>query len=140
MVADANIVIAAILRASTVRKLLFTTALDVFVPEYLFGEIAEHRNEFERRTGYDGKAFQTALWLVRRRLRVIAESEFRHLIFETAKAIPDRDDVPYVALASFLDCPLWTNDKRLLENAEIETITTAELIEFLGRNTSRKKP
>jgi predicted nucleic acid-binding protein len=37
-----------------------------------------------------------------------------------AKAIPivrdvDMDDIAFVALAEFLDCKLWTGDKRLLE-------------------------
>ena len=42
---------------------------------------------------------------------------------------PDADDTAYIALALHLNCPIWSNDKKLKKQDKVKVITTKELLE-----------
>lgn len=41
------------------------------------------------------------------------------------------DDVPYLALALFLDIPIWSNDGDFKEQSLVKVYTTTELLQTL---------
>jgi predicted nucleic acid-binding protein len=55
-------------------------------------------------------------------------SEFSKQTKKAKEICPDPDDTEYFALALQLNCPLWSNDKKLKNQQEIRVINTIELL------------
>ena len=45
---------------------------------------------------------------------------------------PDEKDITYFALALYLRCPLWSNEKRLKEQKEVIVYATHELMKLFN--------
>ena len=43
---------------------------------------------------------------------------------------PDPKDTSYFALALKLNCPIWSNDKKLKEQNKIKIYSTEEIVKF----------
>jgi len=56
-VLDANILIAALLRDSTTRRLVVVGGHELHAPDYLFDEIDAHRDELSKRSGQPPNVF-----------------------------------------------------------------------------------
>lgn len=41
-------------------------------------------------------------------------------------------DIPYFALALYLNCGIWSNEKRFKKQSRIKAVSTADLISFLS--------
>ncbi|MEK6968674.1 MAG: PIN domain-containing protein [Nanoarchaeota archaeon] len=59
-----------------------------------------------------------------------SENDLKKWYIEAKKISPDPDDVAYFALALYLGCPIWSNDKRLKEQNKVRIITTKELAQI----------
>ena len=70
--------------------------------------------------------------MLSQRLTVIPQEELLPLVADASRFSPDPDDVMYFAAALLLDVPLWSNDKRLKEQDEVQIISTLELARRLG--------
>ena len=51
---------------------------------------------------------------------------------EAKKICPDRDDVPYFALALKFNIPIWSNDKKLKEQNKIKVYSTQDILNLLS--------
>ena len=58
-------------------------------------------------------------------------SEYKEFKDKADSISPDPNDTQYFALALKLNCPIWSNDKKLKEQSEIKVLNTSELIELL---------
>ena len=65
-------------------------------------------------------------------LKVLEETEYKNKIKEAARLISDRDpkDIPILALALTLKCPIWTNDKDF-EDTDVLLYKTHQLLDML---------
>ena len=60
--------------------------------------------------------------------------------FQEAERIsPDKHDSAYFALALELGCPIWSNDRRLKTQREVEVLDTAEVIRLLGKQGATRQ-
>ena len=64
-------------------------------------------------------------------IRIISEKyiSFIYLLQEEVNQI-DPKDIDYVALAYKLNCPLWTNDKKLKKLQCIKVLSTEDLLKI----------
>jgi len=132
LVVDANILISAILKKSVAQNLLFNSFLELYSPVFLLSEIEEHRAELKEKMHCDEKTFHDALRFVLTRVKLVDEKQYSENMDIATALSPDADDVPYVALALTLNCPLWTRDKELLKSSGVKTLDTNALAGFLG--------
>ena len=130
LVADANIVISAIIKGSVTQNLLFNPFLELYSPEFILAELEEHEEEIRQKGGFDEETFQKIFELVLSRISLVPEREYAGSLHFAEAICRDPDDIPYVALALALKCPIWTRDKRLFGLAGVQAITTKELVEL----------
>ena len=101
LVVDANIIMAAFIRDSAVRKLLFRPDNRFYFPEFILEEIEGHFDEIRERSGLSREDAKTVLELIFTRIEIIpAQKMAGH--FESAESMMSgigKKDVPYVALA-----------------------------------------
>ncbi|MBN2067062.1 MAG: hypothetical protein JW744_01185 [Candidatus Diapherotrites archaeon] len=133
LVADTNIVVAALLRKGDTRSLLFSKKVEVFSPDRIGIEILNHKEEFMKKALMNESEFQQAVELLLEEISVIPVEEYSPLKQTALSLCPTghEDDWPFLALSLKLSCPLWSNDSALKNQLEVKVYSTAELLKQL---------
>jgi putative PIN family toxin of toxin-antitoxin system len=132
LVIDANILISALVKAKGFTyDLIFNEKIKLYAPEYLLEEFKEHKDEILTKSKLTNEELELFLSLVSERIEFIPYSDFEKFINDATKITPDPDDTKYFALALKLNCPIWSNDKRLYKQNSVKIYSTDELIEMI---------
>ncbi len=136
LVVDANVWFAALVKARATRKLLLVSEHEFFTPEYAIQEIRKHLPELRRKTGLAQAEVMALLDVLveASETKVIPLEAFRNQEKHALQIAPDKNDAAYLALALHLDCPLWSNDAALKQQAKVKVITTTELLQGKTRD------
>ncbi|MCR4368755.1 MAG: PIN domain-containing protein [archaeon] len=132
LVVDANIVIAALVKDSTTRKLLLSEKFELAAPQFLFEELEKHVSEISKKAKV-GKIELNKLILHMQKTSKITIYEsggFRGLMKEAQKISPDKNDSQYFALALHLNCQIWSNDKEMKNQDKVGIFNTKEILEL----------
>lgn len=132
LVADTNIAVAALLKSGDTRRLLFSNQFEVFSPDRIKFEIIAHRDEFMQKMLVTEEEFLKAMELGMENITIIPVEDYGKLKKHSLKICPEghKDDWPFFALALYLNCPLWSNDKALKKQNKVKVYTTEELIKL----------
>ena len=125
VVVDTNKIISALLRESTVRRILFNPRLIVLLPEYVLDEINEHRERLLE--SVPEEALNLLLTKLIERAHVVSMKDVDDEIRERAIRIAenfDIDDYLFIAVAIKYNAIIWTNDKKLIRHG----LTSGEYI------------
>ncbi|MGQ0798357.1 MAG: PIN domain-containing protein [Methanobacteriota archaeon] len=134
LVADANVLIAAFLRDSTVRRILALADLQILVPDDVFDEIEEHFPELLKRTGMREDVARELLQTIAAYVMPVPGELVRARLREASRAMStiDPDDAVYVATALALPCDgIWSDDPHLKQQDLVPCWTTRELLREL---------
>lgn len=66
------------------------------------------------------------------RIEFVPVEEFKDFLKEAELVCPDPDDIEYFALALKLNCPIWSEDKRLKKQSKVKVFSTSELLKKFG--------
>jgi len=128
LVIDANILFAALIKNSKTAELMLEKQIALFAPEFLIEEFGKYRSIILRKMHRTEDEFNRFLKILRRRIRIIKKEEIEPFIKRAIKFSPDPKDSLYFALALRLKIPIWSNDKRLKNQNEVQILNTYELI------------
>ena len=64
-----------------------------------------------------------------RNIKIINKCYYLGFIEDAERISPDFFDAPYFALALKLECPIWSNDKKLKQQKRIEIFSTEEMFQ-----------
>jgi len=139
LVVDANIAISAIISpAGKTRELLFMERLKLHAPPFLVEEMESHGPEIIEKSNLRELDYSIAIAQLFSCISFIPPSVYISSVATATSISPDTDDIDYLALALHLQCPLWSNDKRLGKQARIQIIATHELERLLKKPASHK--
>ena len=127
---DANVLVAALMRDSTTRRLLLLGGHELHVPEYVFEEIERHREELSSRSGLTSRGFEEVLGILRAHVAEHRVAEYRDDLQGALRLLKNRDegDAPYVALTHTIRADgLWTEDRGLSSLEGIRVVRTKDL-------------
>ena len=133
-VADANILVAGFLRSATTRRLLLDERLKLWVPERGLWEAEDvlSSERLRRRMGDLGRSqIKSLLSFLTSAVNILAESAYRSELEKAERIAPHPEDAPYLALALYLRCSLWSNDLALKNQKMVPVLTTQELLHLL---------
>ena len=134
LVADANVLLAAVLGGRAKAVLQHPEIEEVLTAEVTLGEVQEYAVILakENRLSVDTLLLAVAALPV----SVVEEPVYASALPRARKLIAQRDadDVDILALALHMRLPLWSNDNDF-EDTGIEWYTNAELLKKLGRKT-----
>lgn len=128
LVADTNIIIAAIIRNSTTQDIIFNKNLQLYSPEYVLSEIKNHKAELVKKSGYTSEIFDIVSEIVFSKITVVPYEEYSHHRDHAIVVSPDKEDWPFFALCMHMHALLWSNDAKLKDQKVIKVINTNELI------------
>ena len=128
-VVDANILFSLAKPSSATNSIISSFSLKLIAPDFALIELHKYKEELSKKSGLD---FNSAIKSLKEKVIFVDKSEYSELIKKFSSKISDEKDIVYLALASKLELPIWSNDKHLKEQSDIEVFTTAELIELFG--------
>ena len=130
LIVDANILFAALIKDSTTRRILITSSHSFYCPEFSISEFIKHLPELSKKTGLGKDELEIIIDRIIETagITMIPFEEFIHKQAEAESISPDPDDVAYFALALHMECAIWSNDKRLIDQKKIRIMTTKEII------------
>ncbi|MFH1106399.1 MAG: PIN domain-containing protein [Candidatus Micrarchaeota archaeon] len=133
---DANVLFSAMLADGTTRRLILDRRLRLCAPSYLMEEMLRHMrgdDKLARKLNRTKEEAAMQLQSLGRHIEVVPLEEYGASIPEVLKDCPDPFDAEYLAVAKRRSIPLWTNDRRLKNQAAVEVLNTREVLELLGR-------
>ena len=132
LVVDANILISILIAKGSKHKLFFSEKIASNSPDRLLFEIGKHWKELSGKSGLSEKDLEMELAAIRMQLNTSSLNALSEWIKEGAAISPDPDDAEYFALALKLNCPIWSEEKRLKKQSKVRVYNTVELLKELG--------
>lgn len=129
LVVDANILFAALIKESITKRIILRNDLKLYAPEYLFEEFEKYKGLIKQKTKRSDKEFNQLLRILKTRIIIIPQKNFKSSINKAKQVSPDPKDILYFALALKYNISIWSNDKDLKEKQDVVIIyTTKELM------------
>ena len=132
LVADANVLLAAVLGGKAKTILQHPDVEEIFTAEATLAEVQEYALSLAKKRGLSLDALLLAMATLP--ISVVERGVYASAFPRARKLIAQRDpdDVDILARAIHMKLPLWSNDNDF-EEADIEWYTTAELLQRLRR-------
>ncbi len=129
---DTNIIIAALIRNASCRKVLSNPDNAFLIPDFTFEEVERNKEEIIGKSGLSEGEFNTLLLEIREDMEIVPSEEIRQK--EKAREIMDKidaEDTIFIALAlSTSNDGIWSDDKHFKKQNIIKVYTTTEIIEM----------
>ncbi len=130
LVIDANSFIAGFLRNSTSRQIILSGDVALYSPKWLVDEL--ERNEDELMAKFPGKAgFAETKRTLLEFVRLVPASEYSPYIKEASRLVKHPKDIPYFALALYLNCAIWSNERSFKNQPIVEVFSTSDMVKKL---------
>ena len=98
IVVDANRVIAALIKESTTREILFDKNIEFYAPEHIKNELEKYRNEIINRIEITEEEFEILLSLVFEHITIIPKYDYSDKMTLVKAETNDIKDIPYFAV------------------------------------------
>ncbi len=132
-VVDANVLFSFFKEDSSTRRFILShPELELIVPEYLFEELEEHKEEIMHKSRIDDCVFGLTKKELSMYVAVLPVDKFRGFWKQAKKLSPDPDDTQYFAVALATGCVIWSNDNVLKQQSSVKVFSTKELFELFG--------
>lgn len=133
IIIDANILFAALIRDSTIRRLIIESELDFLFPEFVFEEFKKYKPLILKKSGLSEEELEILLSSILKKVSIISTEVILPYKFEAIELLKNIDlkDVQFIACClAFENSFLWSDDKNLKNQTRVIVINTKEFIEF----------
>ena len=131
LVIDANPFISGFLRNSTSRQVIISDKVILYSPEWLITEFENNESELMEKFP-DSADFLETKKLLFKFIKLVPEQEYSMYLNEASKLTKHTHDIPYFAVALYLNCNIWSNEKSFEQQSKVNVYTTSELLKELG--------
>ena len=139
IIVNTNRIIAALIRDSVSRRLLFSGKADFCTLETAKAEVAKYRAYIAQKSGLTSEAFDETFQSILQKMLVYPKEGIEEFVYREAQKIMDSidpDDTPFIALAlSIPNDGIWTDDQHFARQKKIQSWSTPRLLKRLGLKT-----
>jgi predicted nucleic acid-binding protein len=131
VVLDTNILISALIRKSTTRRLIVELDDELFYPSSGLKEIHRHKELIQRKSGLSEKEFNSILDILFGYIELVPTKVLQSSIEEAKKVmLPiDEKDVVFLATALALEnAMIWSDNKHFKHQNKAKVKTTQEML------------
>lgn len=134
IVIDANRAIAALLKDSTTRQILFCWNFEFVAPEHILTEIRNHEYRILKGADITKDEFEILLALIFEHIMIIPESEYKEFMELIKDEISDAKDLQYFAACLASNAHgIWTHDPDFLEQDKVKILTNIDMLRLSGQ-------
>src|SRR3989338_9940299 len=131
LVIDSNILLASLIRYSTVRKIIVESGWDFFYPESSFHEIRKYKDLVLEKSGMSEEDYTELLNHLLKHIKLVPEEEIKGNMGEADTLLGkiDPDDVVFLATAfSIEDSKIWSDDPHLEKQIKVRVFKTKHIV------------
>ena len=134
LVVDANVLFSFFKKDSTTRKLITSFEIfELYTPSLCIKELLKYKEEICRKAEISEAEFEEEMEGLRLFVGVVPDEEFKDFAGEAKQLLGEHlKDVPYFTLSLYLNCGIWSNEKRFKKQSRIKAVSTSDLISFLS--------
>ena len=138
IILDVNVILSALIRDSTTRKLILTSGFSFYFPEPSLRKIVKYKSYIMEKSGLTDAEYGEVVATLFKYVRLIPVEEIRKN-WDKAKEIMERideEDVVFIAVAlSIADSAIWSNDKDFEKQDKIKVLKTVNVLKIAGETT-----
>ena len=132
IIVDSNRVIAALLKDSTTREILYNVLFEFIAPEFVKEEISKYKSEFIKKAKITGEEFDILLSLFFERITLIPKREYEASLKKLKNEISDSKDLPYIACCIAIKAlGVWSHDPHLKEQSKVKVFTNIDMLKLI---------
>ena len=131
IIIDTNVLMAGLIKDSTVRAILLTKDIKFFLPEFAIGEIRKYEPDLLKKSGYTKKEFKTMMNLLLEKIRIIPKSNISEFMIKAERIMSNIDikDSSFIASALSINADgIWTFDKHFQQQKIIKVFNIEDLL------------
>ena len=134
IVIDSNRVIAAMMKGSTTREILFDQPFEFIAPDYLISEVSKYEDHIIKSIDVSKREFEILLAIIFEHITIIPESEYKDFIDKLKDGIKDPKDLPYLAACIATKAyGIWSHDPHFKEQEKIKVLTNIDMLKLSGK-------
>ena len=134
IVVDTNILISALIRNSTTRKIMIESDCKFYYPEMSLHEIRNYKALILDKSGMNEVEYDELLNRMLKYVTLITDEQIRPKLKDAKMGFAniDPDDVVFLAAALAIDnCMIWSEDKDLEKQNRIKILKTRDMLRLL---------
>ena len=130
IVIDSNILISALIKDSSTRRIIVESGLEFSYPEISLQEISKHKQLILQKGGYTEDKLQKIMNKLLEYINLIPTQIIQPKLTEATTIIGsiDPNDVVFIAAALALNAKIWSEDKDFERQTKITILKTNALI------------
>ena len=135
VIIDSNRVIAALIKDSTTRNILFDNKFEFIAPDTITIEINKYKTTIIEKAGITEEEFDVLLSLIFEHITIVPQNEYNEFVAKFQNDIKDSNDIPYIAACIETKADgIWTHDPHFKEQKKVKVFTNIDLLKMENKN------
>ena len=133
LVIDTNILLASLIRDSTIRKIIVESGWGFYYPEMSFHEVRKYKGLVLEKSGMDEEEYTELLDHLLKHITLVTEEQTKGKLQEANEILGrvDPDDVVFLATAfSIENSKIWSDDPHLEKQKKVRVFKTKHIVKL----------
>jgi len=131
IILDVNVILSALIRDSTTRKIILNSQFDFYFPEPSLHKIRKYKDYILEKSGLSEEEYNKIMEILFKYLKLVPTEEIVKNWDEAKKIMEhiDPEDVVFIATALGIhDSVIWSDDRHFEKQDKIKTLKTEDVI------------
>lgn len=131
VILDVNVILSALIRDSTTRKIILNSQFDFYFPEPSLHKIRKYKDYILKKSGLLKKEYDKIMATLFKYIQLVPTEEIEKNWKEAKKIMEhiDKEDVVFIATAlSIEDSVIWSDDKHFEKQNKVKVLKTEDMV------------
>ena len=131
VILDVNVILSALIRDSTTRKIILNSEFDLYFPEPSLHKIRKYKDYILEKFGLKEEEYDKIMATLFKYIKVVPFEEIEKNWNEAKEIMEyiDPEDVVFIATAlSISDSVIWSNDRHFEKQDKVKVLKTEDII------------
>jgi len=131
VILDVNVILSALIRDSTTRKIILNSEFDFYFPEPSLHKIRKYKDYILEKSGLTEEEYNKIMAILFKYIKLVPTEEIEKNWDEAKKIMEhiDKEDVVFIATAlSTEDSVIWSDDRHFEKQDKVKVLKTEDMI------------
>ena len=131
IILDVNVILSALIRDSTTRKIILNSQFDFYFPEPSLHKIRKNKDYILKKSGLTEEEYNKIMATLFKYIKLVPTEEIEKNWDKAKKIIEhiDKEDVIFIATAlSISDSVIWSDDRHFEKQDKVKVLKTGDIV------------
>ena len=131
VILDVNVILSALIRDSTTRKIILNSQFEFHFPEPSLEKIRKYKGYILEKSGLSEEEFKDLMAILFKYIRIVPTEEIEKNWSEAMKIMEhiDPEDVVFIAtVLSISDSVIWSDDRHFEKQGKVKVLKTEDMV------------